>query len=62
MFGSDGMVGGQRIGRLHKRKTFGTGRVCVEDGCSIRLSQYNSRDRCYQHWEQKPPRFRGEID
>lgn len=29
--------------------SFGTGRVCVADGCPTRLSQYNDVDVCWVH-------------
>ncbi len=28
---------------------YGTGRVCIEPGCSVRLSRYNSTDWCALH-------------
>lgn len=36
-------------------------RVCVEEGCSTRLSRYNKRDHCYAHSPTKFPRLRGRV-
>jgi hypothetical protein len=33
---------------------YGTGRSCVEDGCTTRLSRYTRSDRCWIH---QPLRF-----
>jgi hypothetical protein len=35
------------------------GRVCAASGCSTRLSQYNLKDRCWQHTEIVFPNYRG---
>lgn len=50
------------VGRAHRRpKTFGEGRVCARDGCSIRLSRYNRSEHCYGHATARFPRLRGEF-
>jgi hypothetical protein len=35
------------------------GRVCVEPGCSTRLSSYNRHDTCFRHSPIRFPRTRG---
>lgn len=43
-------VGGELLGGAGKRAaSFASGRVCEEDGCTTRLSIYNSRTRCAVH-------------
>lgn len=50
------------VGRARRRpKTFGEDRVCVESGCSVRLSRYNRADHCYAHAPARFPRLRGEF-
>ena len=47
---SEAGVGGEAVGAGGKRvATFGPGRVCEEEGCTTRLSTYNSRSRCAVH-------------
>jgi hypothetical protein len=40
-------------------RTFGAGRVCKEEGCDVRLSQYNSGSFCSLHEPMAVPRTRG---
>lgn len=40
-------------------RSFGTGRICREDGCGTRLSMYNSGKYCYEHEPMTIPRTRG---
>ena len=40
---ADGLSGGQAP------ESFGTGRVCAEPSCAVRLSRYNSTDWCALH-------------
>ena len=48
--GADSALSGALVGGPSRRAaTFGTGRVCEEEGCSTRLSMYNSRTRCAAH-------------
>ncbi|HEX6331022.1 MAG TPA: hypothetical protein VF129_07005 [Actinomycetota bacterium] len=35
------------------------GRVCSQEGCTTRLSVYNTSDRCWQHAEIEFPNRRG---
>ncbi len=30
-------------------RTWGTGRVCAEEGCTTKLSIYNKSPQCWQH-------------
>ena len=43
-----------------KPKQYEAGRVCEEDGCTVRLSRYNKKDKCFNHQELTFPRTRGE--
>jgi hypothetical protein len=36
-------------------------RMCAEEGCPTRLSQYNPRDKCWAHADFKIPRLRGRV-
>jgi hypothetical protein len=40
-------------------RSFGSGRVCREPGCTTRLSIYNNGKFCYQHEPMIVPRTRG---
>jgi len=40
---------------------FERGQVCVEPGCSTRLSTYNRRDTCFRHSPIRFPRVRGRV-
>jgi hypothetical protein len=40
-------------------RSFGSGRVCREPGCSTKLSIYNNGKFCYQHEPMIVPRTRG---
>ncbi len=41
-------------------RTYPTGRVCADPGCSTRLSMYNRSDLCWQHEPVRPYVERGE--
>ena len=50
------------VGRARRRpKTFGEGRVCSSDGCTVQLSRYNRSDHCFSHAPARFPRLRGEF-
>jgi len=53
----------RRIGGSNrKHKVYPTGRICAEKGCEIRLSIYNSAERCHQHDRCFSfPRIRGRV-
>jgi hypothetical protein len=36
-----------------------SGRICAADGCSTRLSVYNTGRHCWQHTEIEFPNYRG---
>jgi hypothetical protein len=40
-------------------RSFGSGRICREPGCTTRLSIYNNGKFCYQHEPMIVPRTRG---
>ena len=44
-----------------KPKTYGPGRVCATEGCTVRLSRYNRADQCFSHAPARFPRLRGEY-
>ena len=44
-------------GRAPRRMA--AGRVCIEPGCTTKLSTYNRRDRCFLHHPVRFPRTRG---
>lgn len=53
-------LSGERvISASAQSRTYGTGRVCAEDGCSTRLSIYNESDYCSLHHRAVTPRTRG---
>ena len=50
------------IGRARRRpRVYGENRVCVAEGCGVRLSRYNKSDHCFQHAPAHFPRLRGEF-
>jgi hypothetical protein len=50
------------IGRARRRPlSYGEHRVCVAEGCGVRLSRYNKSDHCFQHAPARFPRLRGEF-
>ena len=44
-----------------KPKTYGSGRVCGNEGCTVRLSRYNRAEQCFNHAPALFPRLRGEY-
>jgi len=40
---------GERLSGSTPPESFGTGRVCIEPDCQVRLSRYNSTDWCALH-------------
>lgn len=53
-------VGGTLFaGRGRPARTFPSGRVCSEQGCTTALSIYNDGEHCYLHETEKAPRLRG---
>ena len=47
---ADESVGGESlVSYNHRPRTFGQGRLCLFEGCSTRLSIYNSEDFCARH-------------
>lgn len=52
---ADAVDGAEAVGAVsctnYRRasRSYGTGRVCAEAGCSTVLSIYNSEDRCARH-------------
>jgi hypothetical protein len=50
------------VGRARRKpKTYGAGRVCDTDGCTVRLSRYNRAEHCFSHAPARFPRLRGEF-
>jgi hypothetical protein len=50
------------VGRARRRpKTFGEGRVCADESCSVQLSRYNRAEHCFNHAPARFPRLRGEF-
>ena len=50
------------IGRARRRpRTYGDQRVCVTEGCGVRLSRYNKSAHCFAHAPAHYPRLRGEF-
>jgi hypothetical protein len=57
---AEGSVGAQPItGNYRPSKAFKSGRVCRHQGCTTRLSIYNSGTYCVQHEPMSVPRMRG---
>jgi len=58
-------IRGEILGKRPRRKPkiHGNGevRICTEDGCDTRLSQYNKNEECYHHAPKRFPRLRGEF-
>jgi len=53
---------GNRIkGKLRAPKVHDGERVCVQKGCTTKLSRYNKRDYCYAHAPTRYPRLRGRV-
>jgi hypothetical protein len=52
---------GTKPGRMPRpsRAMEGADRECAEPDCSTKLSQYNARDRCWQHSDIVFPNYRG---
>lgn len=42
-------------------RRFTAGRVCTQQGCDTRLSQYNKTEYCHAHAPIRFPRVRGRI-
>ena len=42
-------------------RRYSKARTCSHDGCTTKLSQYNSRDKCWAHADFKIPRLRGRV-
>ena len=53
------MQGRLARGKKGSPKTYSDNRVCVKDGCDVKLSRYNSNEHCYGHAPFKYPRLRG---
>ncbi len=45
----DGSMLAERLSGSTPPENYGTGRVCVEPECQVRLSRYNSTDWCAVH-------------
>lgn len=58
---SEIMKGNRVQGKLRAPKRNDDQRVCVEKGCTTKLSAYNKRDHCYAHAPTKFPRLRGRV-
>lgn len=58
---SEIMKGNKVQGKLRAPKQNAADRVCVERGCTTRLSTYNKREYCYAHAPTKFPRLRGRV-
>ncbi len=58
---SDTLRGNRIKGKLRAPKALDGDRVCIEKGCTTRLSRYNKRDHCYAHAPTKYPRLRGRV-
>jgi hypothetical protein len=53
-------VKGTRPGHLPPpSRTTDRDRICVEPGCTTRLSRYNEGDYCWQHADLTFPNYRG---
>ena len=58
---SEIMKGNRVRGKLRAPKRSDEQRVCIEDGCTTKLSSYNKRDHCYAHAPTRYPRLRGRV-
>ena len=58
---SEIMKGNRVQGKLRAPKQNAANRVCVEKGCTTKLSTYNKREHCYAHAPTKFPRLRGRV-
>ena len=58
---SEIMKGNRVRGKLRAPKQHDGQRVCIEDGCTTKLSTYNKRDHCYAHAPTRFPRLRGRV-
>ena len=48
-------------GKGRKPKVYPVGRVCIQDGCRVKLNRYNRREYCYNHAPIRYPRVRGRV-
>jgi hypothetical protein len=58
---ADTLKGNKLRGGIRPSRKFGEGRVCVDQNCDTRLSQYNRRDHCFAHAPVRFPRVRGRV-
>jgi len=58
---ADTLKGNKILGTTRAPKVHGTDRVCVHEGCTTKLSQYNKREHCYAHAPTRFPRLRGRV-
>ncbi len=58
----DAALRGNKItGGTGPSRTYAQGRVCAEDACDTKLSQYNRREFCFSHAPTRFPRLRGRV-
>jgi hypothetical protein len=58
---ADTLKGNKLHGGVRPSRKFGEGRVCAENNCDTRLSQYNRREYCFAHAPVRFPRVRGRV-
>lgn len=58
---SDTIKGYMVRGKKRAPKVYGVGRVCIQNGCEVKLNRYNRREYCYNHTPIRYPRVRGRV-
>jgi len=53
------MKGSSNPKNVRKNKTYEKGRVCLKDGCTVVMSQYNKSKYCFHHSPRTYGRTRG---
>lgn len=55
------LKGNKITGGVGPSRTYAEGRVCAQDECETKLSQYNRREFCFSHAPVRFPRLRGRV-